>query len=249
MRILLSRAALCFRQNIWLILLFVAVELLVPIFVDLNVGPKLILYIFALFLFHRTILTGPPGGAATRKDPRLPDGDWPEMPGWRLWLVIVLLFLTDIGAIVLFTSLLKSFAQAQNLGRNELIGLTILLTLVVQWLLLSLFGTAIPAATLNYRTSPGEVLTRARHSFFFIASRLLIGPGLLGSLMFAGLLYAATAGLLPGWQSLADITPVSALIELGFGFMRYFIMCLTAAILSEGYLRALEPASQDSATP
>lgn len=63
---------------------FIAFEALALLFIEINIGVKLILYVYAVYVFHRTILMGNPFSGAPGQDARLPRRDWPETPGWRL---------------------------------------------------------------------------------------------------------------------------------------------------------------------
>lgn len=57
--------------------------------------------------------------------------------------------------------------------------------LILQWVLRSLFGTAIPAAVLSYRTAPSDLLRRIRYSFLHCFGWLLVLPGGIGAANFA----------------------------------------------------------------
>lgn len=69
MRYLLRNAAYAFRSNIYLVLGLIVLEAVAPIFIDLNIGVKLFLYLYTLYVFHRSILPGSPFSGVPRPDP------------------------------------------------------------------------------------------------------------------------------------------------------------------------------------
>jgi len=246
---LLRNAGFAFWRNIYLVLALIALEATVPIFFDINFVTKLILYIYPLYVFHRSILLGAPYSGAPGQDLRLPRRDWPNKPGWRLWVVVISLSSFGIVSTILFYLLFQPILSAAVANEGAVRLFTLSTFFVVHWVLLALYGTAIPAAVINYRTAPSDVQERIRYSFRYCLGGLLILPGVIGAVGLALTTILYLRGIHDfEWSAVSDITVASALAEGAVGLLSYFSMAAAAAVLSEAYLRALERTGQNVAS-
>ena len=148
-----------------------------------------------------------------------------------VWRSLVLLFLSFVPfAIALFV-----------IHDGENIFLSILKVLPVLGLaalvVFALFGTWLPAVVVNGDKSLSTAADRGGRSFLYVASRLLIGPGLLQTLMIGSIMLAAMSGILAGEVFGAGGLSVSDLISLPIIYaVRAFTVTLVAVILSRAYL-------------
>jgi hypothetical protein len=134
--------------------------------------------IFAYFI-HRYFLlrvTVPLWGRA--KSPR------PETTGrFILVSLLVLAIPTGVGLWLAF-----SMANGAELSHDKEAMLTIfaLTFVVLYWVGLSIFGTALPASAIGDPFGIGITLRRARLTFFRVFAGLLVGPGLFGLMTLIG---------------------------------------------------------------
>ncbi|MDW3222485.1 MAG: hypothetical protein R8G34_06275 [Paracoccaceae bacterium] len=233
-----------FRANILILCL-------VPIF-DLGVSlidtgfntlvPKMFLWTYVLFLLHRTILLGSPSGPAVPVDAILPNVSYPKNPPFKMWVLVGGLVVTMIALMVGLINLLDPLAAALSFDKDQRFGLMFMFFIPIYWLILALFGTAIPATALNHETSLWAALRRARYTVFSVAFALLLGPGLIILLSIAALVFFEALGVYSlDWSHLKDFTPLGVAIEIAvLGPWQGFAAALTAAILSHAYLRGLK---------
>lgn len=233
-----------FRANILILCL-------VPIF-DLGVSlidtglntliPKMFLWTYVLFLLHRTILLGSPSGPAVPVDTILPNAFYPKSPPIKMWLLMAGLVLTMIALMFGLLALFEPIAASLNFDKDQHLGMMIVFFVPIYWLILALFGTAIPATALNHETSLWAALRRARYTVFSVAFALLLGPGLIILLSIAALVFFEDLGIYSlDWSHLNDFTPLGVAIEIAvLGPWQGFAAALTAAILSHAYLRGLK---------
>ncbi|MEM1076637.1 MAG: hypothetical protein AAF665_03555 [Pseudomonadota bacterium] len=247
---MLSKTVRVLRASFLLVLTIIVIEAVLDIYMDTTTAVRFALYTIAAFYFHRTVLIGAPYGPATQPDSRLPERDWPETPPWRIFLFMAGLVLVSALVMVLTHRMLVSPGTGSGLTDATTTDFLFVFAFgcISIWLILSLFGTAVPAAVLRYNDELDAIFKRTRHSFFFIASRLLFGPGLLGLLNLVLILFLPGTETFEGfaeWTKLSDITPATAFLELVTGLLRLTGTAMTAAILSEGYLRAMEKTGQN----
>lgn len=233
-----------FRANILILCL-------VPIF-DLGVSlidtgfntlvPKMFLWTYVLFLLHRTILLGSPSGPAVPVDAILPNASYPKNPPFKMWVLVGGLVVTIMALFFALYALLGPLASTLNFDHDQHGGLVMMFFAPIYWIILALFGTAIPATALNHETSLWAALRRARYTVFSVAFALLFGPGLIILLSIAALVFFEDLGVYSlDWSHLNDFTPLGVAIEIAvLGPWQGFAAALTAAILSHAYLRGLK---------
>lgn len=138
-------------------------------------------YLLIAYGLHRYVLFGEPFRVIGKPRAGYPASTW----RW-FFLVSLLVF----GAMVVLSAgmvfvLSGSFERAQHLTQNQL--LMILLIAPVYLGLLSIFGTALPAAAAGDRFGLGVTLSRARRTGWGMCWRLCAGPGLFWVIGFAAL--------------------------------------------------------------
>ena len=243
----LRLAATAFRANLLILLLVPALNIGLET-IGLSggaAGAKLVLSGWILFMLHRTILLGSPSGTAVPVDPVLPETDYPAQPKLKFWLLMAGISLMGIFLILGSYTVIQPLAARLNLGPDANIGLAFLASLVLYWIFLTLFGTAVPAAVIDHQAGLGPALRRARVSFFRVGSGLIFGPGLIWALIISlGYLLETFGGYSSSWVQLSDFTATGLVIEfLLFGFGQGFALAVTAAVLSRAYLRGLHQAA------
>ncbi len=202
-----------------------------------TVAPKLILHGFLLFLFHYTMLTGSVVEVWRKRS--INTG-----PKMHFWIAFAFPPVVSLAVCLAFILLMQSTSLAEAVTHEMRFILYMLLFGLSFWIVLSIFGTMLPAATLGSATDFSAALKRSRKSFWFVCWRLLVGPVLYSLSVIAVLVSAIVLGLMPDIPSIpnsfADITIYNAVWYVALGFVMIFNNTLTAAILSMAYLRSEE---------
>jgi hypothetical protein len=221
----------------WLLILFVsaflfAAEIWANGRIARNLVPQIMGYGYLVFFFHVTMLKG--YTVKFWKNGKK-NTDSPEK---HFWIAYLFPLIAIVVLIVVLTWVLLSIFDTQPGYLDAIKGLVLLLTALFIAVLVSLFGTMIPAAVVKSSIGFSAALKRARSSFLFILWRLIVGPGLVTIGIFFLIVVLEGQGLAlttPG--AFADVTLVNTLLNIALGAIGIFTSALTAAILSMAYLR------------
>ncbi len=226
----------CLRGNLWFYLSFAAVYVLLG---NLPLSSKtltlwlpLILHSTFVFGLHRHILLGRP--VIDAFNTRLEDTT-------RGPCKFFLLFLGFTGlCVVVLVATFIAFGL-QRLSRDSAAGLMTLVALPAYFLLLVLFGTAMPAYVAGDRFGIGATLGRIRATTLPVLGGLLIGPVLLAIVGFAGLVaLIATLGETGFQRAMAalqewPLLPVNWLIQVLLTLASLFATTLAVVVLCNAY--------------
>lgn len=158
-----------------------------------------------------------------------------------VWRSLVLLLLSMVPFVIaLFVMHDGGNFYLTILKALPVLGLTALIVF-------ALFGTWLPAVVVNGDKSLSTAADRGGKSFLYAAQRLLVGPGLLQTLMIGLILLAAMGGVLVGEVFGAGGLSIPDLISLPVIYaVRAYTVTLAAVILSRAYLKAEAAMAQTS---
>jgi hypothetical protein len=175
------------------------------------------------YYFHRHFLFGEDMSFKTHK---VADSAPPLKFGWFILLSAALVFVPLGVSVFLSFQLLPANSPSQCM-----FGAIVILFLPMYLIVLSLFGTALPAVVARDGTFR---LSQGIRAVFYTMWRLLLGPAVIGTLFFALAITIdkplAALGVLPG--SLGELAYFTPLRTIGF-----FTTIIAVAVLCEMYRR------------
>lgn len=193
---------------------------------DHDLGSNLFLSLIAIHFFHRHFLFGEPFSFSK------PAPNAPQMRYGKFGFVSLLIIFVPL-AIALLVVLLPLTDLAQD--RDTLVGLVLLVFLPLYLIVLSLFGTLLPAAVQGNKSFR---VVHGMRAWFQVMWRLLLGPGVVGAAFFAGAV---------GWATLAfryrlPEGPVAEFItNTVLGAIGFLPSILAVAVLCDVYKRIAPP--------
>ena len=244
MRKIYSAAFACARQ-FWPVYLVFAAMLEVADWFSTgssSLGVEFFAYTIFAYLLHRHFLFGDPVAAFGKVASARPSSQG------RFILISLPMMLVPMGIATLL--LIGPLQSAMTSDKGDLAARLLILFLPVYLLMLSVFGTMLPAAASAEPFGLGLTLRRARRSFWPIFGGLLIGPGLFG---IASVL-AMTA--LSSWLGIAvdardaagQFSPVGAVLAVGMRLIALTNTTLAVVVLCGAYRRVAPPPVPADAT-
>lgn len=202
---------------------------------DAGGAGTLVAWFIVLYSFHRLLLLGENGRAK-------PSSQGPKQAMGRFLLVALLLAAIPFAVATGMLLRLWQGGLADGAGGVALV-LAVLTCLIVYLAMLTLFGTALPAAAVRDRFGLGLTLSRARRTALGILGGMIIGPGLFGTLTLAALLLAAAAlGPPPATYSPdAGLSPSGLLLGMAIQVLALFNATLSVAVLCRAYRKVVPP--------
>lgn len=225
------------KKNIALYAFFIVLIVTVERFVDINSGLRFVLGAFIALFTHRMILLDENYGIGGLIKPNRPTYEKPPILGFflvsGLWLVVLLLLMAAVF-YVLFIQIYPVDMENQDRLIGALI-ISLAPAIFVYGLLLSLFGTMLPAAAIGANKSLSAALQRGKASFWITFGRLAFGGfsvSVVGTaLVFGIMFYLDNAGL--DVDSAAVDIPLSILAySINFGSILLAVTALSMAYQS-----------------
>lgn len=190
-------------------------------------GGTVVAYAFYAYAIHRYLLLGELITTWRASKPVEPH---------RILRFIVVSFL--FVAIVVAIGFAGTVQLTTGFRDDRFLALFTLVALLANLMLLSLFGTALPAAAVGDRTGLGATLGRTRATFLRIFGGLLLGPGLIGAIGLVALVLLERA--------LASAGMVSGTADFGIGLLARvlgFVNTTFAVVVLCRAYRSVTPAS------
>lgn len=151
----------------------------------------------------------------------------------RFILVTGLLF-----AVVVAIGFYGTFRVTEGLRDDRFLGVFLLITILANLVVLSLFGTVLPAAAVGDGIGLSATLGRTRATFLRIFGGLIGGPGVVGAVGFATILFLGNA--------LSGGGPISGTVEFGIGLLAralsFVNTTFAVVVLCRAYLSVLPAA-------
>ena len=224
-------------QNLWFYLIAAALFVVADLFKEWlgsSHGVLIVPWSVTIYALHRSLLLGEFRTWSTAQPVRPPGLG-------KFLLVSMLLAGLALGpALWLFVKI--SFAipsERQEEFFPVMASLSVMLFLLVYWLVLAVFGTALPAAALGDRFGLRLTLRRARRTALGIAGGLIVGPVLFVTIAFAGLVGVL---LLLGPLSDAAVPRVyEVVLSFAANLLMLFNATLTVAVLCRAYRKVAPP--------
>lgn len=215
------------RRAVPLLFVYSTAHSLILLFTDGGSGTQLIMLVFLGYSLFRAALfeTSPLSISARSGESALP----PEAIG--KFLLVALLF----GALTLGPSIIVAIMATGNEERelSHVLLWTFAIFLPLSWVLLSTFGTLLPAAAAGEPFSPLTALQAASKTWPHVALQLLLLPGLCGSALALSHLWALVT--LESW-SLPH--PIYFGADVVIGAIASVTHVVTVVILTRAYRSA-----------
>lgn len=190
-----------------------------------SIFPTTIVSGLLVYIYHDTLLFG------TKID-IWKSGKNNPFPGLNFWLACLFPILVSLAVFNIALLII-------DVPRNQLMGLILIVLVPLFGIVISFFGTMIPAAVMEESISPFAALKRSRKTFWFIFWRLIIGPFIYSVVIFISFIWMGKNGYAPEYPStLSQITVWSALYYVTFSLLGVFNNALTASILSMAYAKS-----------
>lgn len=221
------------RVNFWMLVLYSAITTaFYAMFPERasSSGGSFVVVTFLIYYLHRQVLFGfklrasgkviAPVGAEIPKD------------SVGRFILVSLLF-TGIALVPGIVAAIKWAAVPGHFDKQQFMGMLILVSIPTLWLLLSVFGTLLPAAASRQPFSVPRAWQAGRKTGLVVAFQLLV---------FVGLSYAAVLALamLVTWAfgSTLDAPPLSYAVGFIFGALFLLPSLITVVILVRAFNRA-----------
>lgn len=225
------------KKNIALYAFFIVLIVTVEQFVDINSGLQFVLGALIAFFTHRMILLDENYGIGGLIKPNKPTYEKPPMFGFLLvsglWLLVLLLLM----AVVFYVLFIQIYPVDMKNQDRLIVALIVSLVpaIFVHGLLLSLFGTMLPAAAIGANKSLNAAIQRGKASFWITFGRLAFGGFAVSvtgvAFVFGIMFYLDDAGL--DVDSAAVDIPLSILAySINFGSVLLAVTALSMAYQS-----------------
>lgn len=229
------------RKMFWLVVLFGLGGLLLAILKESAptsqlalLVPELFLWATLAYLAHRYVLLP--------NHPPFEDFNKQVRLFFRRFLALSLISILPVFLLAIV--LLLMFMDESFLSKEQLLGVIVLASLVVggiiAGLMLSLYGTWLPASIMNDKTGFKQAGVRGRRSFFHTLGRLILGPALVTAasmyLFLAAIDHLNGNGII--LEAIINLDAPVLLINIMLQFANCFATIITAVILSRAYLIA-----------
>lgn len=222
------------KANALLLFIFATVMAALPLVMSSlasSSGTSWVVSTIVIYQLHRQILTGFPMTLSGKLTPP----EWTELPKES-----TLRFILVSGLFTLLFGLpagLVAFSWAENFdgdeAKRQFTGIMFLSGFVLCWLLLSVFGTAFPAASIGQPFSPRRIWQAGRKTALRVAGQLVVFPGFTHMA-----LLILTYAIGQFFSDKLEVQPVAFVVEVIFGTLFMLPSLMTVVTLVRAYRAA-----------
>jgi hypothetical protein len=222
------------KANFPMLLIFAAILAALPLILpskSQNSGSGLVVSSIIIYYLHRQVLFDLPMSLWGKARP--PEGvDMPAESVVR-FIFVSLLFTLLFVVPAAFVGYKWSMLVRHRFDETQFIGMTMTVGAVLLWILLSAFGTALPAAASKLPFSPSRAFQAGRKTGLRVAMQLVLFPGLT---------FVAVLGLLIVVGQILDPDALAAPLSFGFDIVATALFLIPSVMTVVILVRAFKAA-------